>query len=446
MLKSRKKHALQIKLFFSLLIISFIVLFSVYVQIDSVGEFRLTNTIQKETPQENIQKSVQQEKLNIPLTTSEKKISSRIYYYGADLVATKQNSVVTYYHQDYLSSVRTQSNVNKNKFSSTRSAPFGSEIYESSNALSSENNYKFTGQESDETLYYYGARYYDSATGRFTQLDPVMSSETPYAYVSNNPLKFVDPTGADLNTVMPRFSIISDTLQVSDESVLIATETDQIPDKWFQKDGKWFFTSGRIVTDDESYITNIKHYLATGISIPYLKDSGMRPGTLDVMDRISKNLEKLDIDVTRLFYASELEVKIDRMYQADGYAEYGTNKFAVDHYFSGWLDERAEEVFAHELAHLIMISNKKANPGYGYNDYFGLNYRVNDFAMSLYYSYTSDERISEYANTNHHENWAELVGTLMLNPGYASSSKFTQAQKEQLHACEQFLCDFQDSK
>ena len=37
--------------------------------------------------------------------------------------------------------------------------------------------------------------YYDPYTGRFLQRDPIGDGGNWYAYVANNPLKFVDPTG-----------------------------------------------------------------------------------------------------------------------------------------------------------------------------------------------------------------------------------------------------------
>ena len=64
----------------------------------------------------------------------------------------------------------------------------------------SDNTRKFTGKEfdADSNLYYYGARYYDPYIGRFTQRDPIGDGVNWYAYVANNPLAFVDPTGMRL--------------------------------------------------------------------------------------------------------------------------------------------------------------------------------------------------------------------------------------------------------
>ena len=60
--------------------------------------------------------------------------------------------------------------------------------------------YGFTGREFDEEtgLYYYRARYYDGAIGRFISEDPLSFSggdSNLYAYVGNQPLTHVDPFG-----------------------------------------------------------------------------------------------------------------------------------------------------------------------------------------------------------------------------------------------------------
>ena len=61
-------------------------------------------------------------------------------------------------------------------------------------------DYRYNGKElSQETgLMAYGARYYDPSIGRFTGMDPLAeeyAAISPYAYVANNPLLFIDPDG-----------------------------------------------------------------------------------------------------------------------------------------------------------------------------------------------------------------------------------------------------------
>jgi RHS repeat-associated protein len=61
----------------------------------------------------------------------------------------------------------------------------------------------FTGQRFDDTigLYDYGARFYDPALGRFISADTVVPNPgnpqafNRYAYVYNNPLRYIDPNG-----------------------------------------------------------------------------------------------------------------------------------------------------------------------------------------------------------------------------------------------------------
>jgi RHS repeat-associated protein len=61
------------------------------------------------------------------------------------------------------------------------------------------NSYEFTGRENDGTgLYFYRARYYSPTLQRFIAQDPIGFSggdANVYAYVGNNPLILLDPTG-----------------------------------------------------------------------------------------------------------------------------------------------------------------------------------------------------------------------------------------------------------
>jgi RHS repeat-associated protein len=71
-----------------------------------------------------------------------------------------------------------------------------------------EATYTYSGKELDEAtnLYYFNARYYDPAIGRFITLDPVQDGSNWYVYCDNNPLSMVDPTGLIEDEIQPERS------------------------------------------------------------------------------------------------------------------------------------------------------------------------------------------------------------------------------------------------
>ena len=74
--------------------------------------------------------------------------------------------------------------------------PFGNTIV---SGAAGTNSSKYTGREDDDTgLYYYRARYYSPSLQRFISEDPLAfggGDVNLYAYVGNNPVNFVDPSG-----------------------------------------------------------------------------------------------------------------------------------------------------------------------------------------------------------------------------------------------------------
>jgi RHS repeat-associated protein len=78
--------------------------------------------------------------------------------------------------------------------------PYGQALWQ---AGSTESAWDYTGEwwDADAELLYLRARWYDVSTGRFTRRDPWEGDPSqpislqPYLYTSDNPLKYVDPTG-----------------------------------------------------------------------------------------------------------------------------------------------------------------------------------------------------------------------------------------------------------
>ena len=75
------------------------------------------------------------------------------------------------------------------------------------------NRFYFTGREYDfaNELYYYRARYYNPALGKFMSPDPLGPIVSPnlYTYCGNNPINWVDPLGLTLGQAIAQGSLIS---------------------------------------------------------------------------------------------------------------------------------------------------------------------------------------------------------------------------------------------
>jgi RHS repeat-associated protein len=114
---------------------------------------------------------------------------------GIDEPLAQENGsgALSYYHADGLGSIVKTTNSAGGVTASRRYNGFG--ILE----LDATKGYAFTGREWDpETgLYYYRARYYDPRVGRFVSEDPIHSQRVPnfYAYVANDPVNLMDPSG-----------------------------------------------------------------------------------------------------------------------------------------------------------------------------------------------------------------------------------------------------------
>ena len=106
-----------------------------------------------------------------------------------------------YYHADGLGSIVALTNTKGASAQLYRYDAFG-RITQSGSVVQP---YTYTAREYDtETgLYYYRARYYDPRAGRFITRDPIgfKGGINQYAYVANNPVNKVDPSGLFISGV-----------------------------------------------------------------------------------------------------------------------------------------------------------------------------------------------------------------------------------------------------
>jgi RHS repeat-associated protein len=109
-----------------------------------------------------------------------------------DIGAANTNRV---YLADALGSIVALADTNKVIQTEYDYEPFGNTTTTGS---ANKNSYKFTAREDDGTgLYYYRARYYHPALGRFVSEDLLEFVNGPnlYSYVENNPMTYVDSLG-----------------------------------------------------------------------------------------------------------------------------------------------------------------------------------------------------------------------------------------------------------
>jgi len=121
------------------------------------------------------------------------------YTHGPEIdepLSMTRSSSTYYYLHDALGSIKGLADNNQNVVVSYQYDVFGSIRSQFGNIW---NPYRFTAREwdADTELYYYRARYYDPEVGRFLSKDPARFVDGPnlYAYVKNNPVNEVDPSG-----------------------------------------------------------------------------------------------------------------------------------------------------------------------------------------------------------------------------------------------------------
>jgi len=126
---------------------------------------------------------------------------TKYYYSGGQRVAMRTGGTLYFMFSDHLGSTSITTDSAGNVVSELRYSAWGEVRYASGVTPT---RYQFTGQFSYESqfgLYYFNARWLDPYLNHFTQPDSIVPDPNNsqawdrYAYVSNNPLRYTDPTG-----------------------------------------------------------------------------------------------------------------------------------------------------------------------------------------------------------------------------------------------------------
>ena len=115
-------------------------------------------------------------------------------------LALLRSGTTSYYQADGLGSLTSLSNTAGTLANTYTYDSFGN-LTASTGSIT--NSFRYTGREfdTDTSLYYYRARYYDPQTGRFLREDPsgFTGGINLYAYTMNSPTGWSDPTGLEMS-------------------------------------------------------------------------------------------------------------------------------------------------------------------------------------------------------------------------------------------------------
>jgi RHS repeat-associated protein len=204
-----------------------------------------------------------------------------VYGRGVDEVLQLRNAANEdfYYHDNSIGSIAAISDTTGSIVERYRYNAYGETTVLSGDGLieltssSIGNAYGFTGRRLDtETgFYYYRARFYSPERGRFVQRDPLGYADGMgvYAYVGNNPVNFIDPSGTEKKCESVRCN--SDKYGRMDEDLNSGSD-GVTPSDWFEAaelvtewNGvgatDWPYSMG-MDDDVESYLEDVHHKLA----------------------------------------------------------------------------------------------------------------------------------------------------------------------------------------
>ena len=148
----------------------------------------------------------------------------------------------------------------------------------SSKKIDKDYTFGFNGQHKDNEIkgvgnsLDFGARIYDSRLGKWLSLDPLQSKypfASPYNFVSNNPIKFIDVDGRDYSTKVnhtERKIVIQASFYAEKNNKEAMGLATNLSDFWTSQNGKWQYS---VKVGEETFLydivfeTNVGKYVQT---------------------------------------------------------------------------------------------------------------------------------------------------------------------------------------
>jgi len=172
------------------------------------------------------------------------------YYAGNVRVAERVGGTLYWLLSDHLGSTAVTTNASGGNVAELRYYAYGKPRY---NVGGQKTDYRFTGQrwQNDLGIYWYNSRWYDQLTGRFLQPDTIVPNPgnpqalNRYSYATNNPLRFIDPSGHDpLDAAWQEEFYTNHGREPTAEDMLIRLFSLAFPDQWnwssfYDKEGNY---------------------------------------------------------------------------------------------------------------------------------------------------------------------------------------------------------------
>ncbi len=164
--------------------------------------------------------------------------------------------------------------------------PFGMKMAGLSRVTGSpETKFTYNGKELEDDFnlnwYHYGARYYDPQLGRWQQVDPVDEFHSPYVYVGNNPVMFIDPDGEKVSPV----EFVAGSQCNTSETINGADDLNGF------ENGAFLWAHGLKASAQTGYIDQLTKYNANPSRANYLKARELQSNKAEMADASADLLE-----------------------------------------------------------------------------------------------------------------------------------------------------------